>query len=130
MGRFYETLGNGTAETMERDLGDASYAGKKITTRQWYRSVPPPAKLDWSMRNNTNYMQTGAIASLEMVAENPRLFLENFYRKGVRAMERGRSQPPYAFHIPAEQRDRDAARQVSDIPRRQGIEVAVSTKET
>lgn len=128
MGRFYETFGNGTAETMERDLSDASYAGKKITTRQWYRSVPPPAKLNWSMRNNTNYMETGAIASLEMVAENPRLFLENFYRKGVRAMERGRSRPPYAFHIPAEQQDRDAARQLIDILRLQGIEVGVVTK--
>ncbi len=130
MGRFYETFGNGTAETVERDLSDASYAGKKITTRQWYRSVPPPAKLDWSMRNNTNYMQTGAIASLEMVAENSRLFLDNFYRKGVRAMERGRGQPPYAFHIPAEQRDPDAARQLIDILRLQGIEVGVVTEDT
>jgi hypothetical protein len=130
MGRFYETFGNGTAETLERDLSDASYAGKKITTRQWYRSVPPPATLDWSMRNNTNYMQTGAIASLEMVAENSRLFLDNFYLKGVRAMERGSTQPPYAFHIPAEQRDRDAARQLIDILRLQGIEVSVVAKDT
>ena len=74
-------------------------------------------------------METGAIASLEMVAENPRLFLENFYRKGVRAMERGRSRPPYAFHIPAEQQDRDAARQLIDILRLQGIEVGVVTKD-
>ena len=127
LGRFYETFGNGSAETMERDLSNATYAGKKITTRQWYRSVPPPAKLDWSMRNNTNYMQTGAIASLEMVAENPRLFLGNFYRKGVRALERGSSEPPYAFHIPAEQTDRDAARQLIDVLQLQGIEIGALT---
>jgi hypothetical protein len=125
LGRFYETFGNGSAETMERDLTNASYAGKKITSRQWYRSVPPPATLKWSMRNNTNFMQTGALASLEMVAQNPRLFLDNYYTKGVRALERGRSEAPYAFHIPAEQRDRDAARALVDILRMQGIEVGV-----
>ncbi len=130
MGRFYETFGNGSAETMERDLSKAKYSGKKITSRQWYRSVPPPAKLEWSMRNNTNYMQTGAIASLEMVAENSRLFLGNFYRKGVRAMQRGRTEPPYAFLIPADQSDRDAARQLIDILRLQGIEIGVLSRDT
>ncbi|GAG06635.1 unnamed protein product, partial [marine sediment metagenome] len=82
MGRFYETFGNGSAETMERDLKGSKFAGKDVLSRQWYRASPPPRKFTWSMRNNTNYMQTGVLASLEMVAHNGPVFLENFYKKG------------------------------------------------
>ncbi|MCH2347545.1 MAG: hypothetical protein MK299_09185, partial [Pseudomonadales bacterium] len=83
MGRFYETFGNGSSETMERDISNSRFAGADVTSRQWYRAAPPPEKLTWSMRNNTNYMQTGVIASLEMVARNGKMFLSNYYQKGV-----------------------------------------------
>ena len=42
MGRFYETFGNGSAETMERDLRNSQFAGADVTSRQWYRASPPP----------------------------------------------------------------------------------------
>ncbi len=123
MGRFYETFGNGTAETLERDLREAKYAGKKLTEKQWYRSVPPDEKLEWSMRNNTNFMQSGAIASLEMVANNREMFLRNFFEKGVNALSRAREKAPYAFVIRREQRDVAAARDVLVILDRHGIEM-------
>jgi hypothetical protein len=60
------------------------------------------------MRNNTNYMQTGVIASLEMVANNSFMFLSNYYQKGVDALEKGIEEVPYAYLIPQEQTDRDS----------------------
>ena len=64
VGRFYETFGNGHAGTFERDLKSSKYADQRVNSRQWYRAWPPEKKLLWSMRNNTNYMQTGVLASL------------------------------------------------------------------
>lgn len=126
-GRFYETFGNASANTMERDLTYSSYAGDKITDKTWYRSIPPERKLTWSMRNNVNFMQSGVIASLEMVANNSAMFMENFYRKGVNALERGIAEPPYAFSIPADQRDAAAARYLLDTLQRHGIEIRQAT---
>ena len=34
--------------------------GGGMTAREWYRPLPPPRDLTWSMRNNTNYMETGS----------------------------------------------------------------------
>lgn len=123
MGRFYETFGNGSAETMERDLSNSSYAGEPVIDRTWYRAAPPPKKFTWSMRNNTNYMQSGVIASLEMVAQNKRLFLSNFYQKGVEALLKSEEDPPYAFLIPEEQTDPESANYMIGALHRHAIEM-------
>lgn len=125
-GRFYETFGNGSGETMMRDLSDASYAGEKVTSRQWYRAKPPEDHMLWSMRNNINYMQSGAIASLEFVSRNGRDLVENFYRKSVESLEMGRNEAPHAIVIPADQRDMGSARNLIDLVIAQGIEVQVA----
>jgi hypothetical protein len=128
MGRFYETFSNGSAETMERDLKGSKFAGKDVLSRQWYRTSPPPRKFTWSIRNNTNYMQTGVLASLEMVAHNGPIFLENFYKKGVNSLNAGIEKPPYAFVIPKEQTDRRSANHLLNVLRMQGIELHLSDK--
>jgi hypothetical protein len=128
MGRFYETFGNGSAETMERDLKGSKFAGKDVLSRQWYRASPPPRKFAWSMRNNTNYMQSGVLASLEMVAHNGPVFLENFYKKGVYSLNAGIEKPPYAFVIPKEQTDPHSANHLLNVLRKQGIELHLSDK--
>ncbi len=106
IGRFYETFGNLVAETHERKLKDASYAGKKITEVQWYRPWPPDKKLEWSLRNNTNYMQAGVLEALSYASLHGDELLRNFWVKGHRAVEKGRNEKPYAWVFPAEQRDR------------------------
>lgn len=123
MGRFYETFGNGSAETMERDLSNSTYAGEPVIDRTWYRAAPPPKKLTWSMRNNNNYMQTGVIASLEMVAQNKNMFLSNFYQKGVEALLQSEEDAPYAFLIPEEQDDPAAANYMVGALHRHAIEM-------
>ena len=123
MGRFYETFGNGSSETMERDISNSRFAGADVTSRQWYRAAPPPEKLTWSMRNNTNYMQTGVIASLEMVARNGKMFLSNYYQKGVDALEQGTVEAPYAYLVPQEQTDPDSANYMVGALHRHAIEM-------
>jgi len=121
MGRFYETFGNASAETMDRTLKNSMFASKKVTERTWYRPSPPPRDLQWSMRNNTNYMQSAVIASLEMVANNRRMFLDNFYQKGVEALRAVEKGPPYVFVIPTEQRDRQSANYLVEVLNRHAI---------
>ena len=128
-GRFYETFGNHTAQTVERDITRSELAGAKITEKTWYRADPPQRKFMWSMRNNINFMQSAAISSLEMVARNPRMFLENFYRKSVNGLDRAIKKAPYAFAISREQRDNDAANDLVKILQGHAVEIRVAANQ-
>ena len=123
IGRFYETLGNRGADTMEREISSSS------TSREWYRPNPPLEKVTWSLRNNTNYMQSGVLIALRYVADNREDFLENFYLRGVRAVERGSSEAPYAFVIPREQRRPIATADLILLLMEQGLEVHAAADE-
>ena len=123
--RFYETFGNAGADTYVRDLSNSRYAGQLVTTRQWYRAWPPTAKVRWSLRNNTNFMQAGVLASLQFTAENGDQLLRNFWQKGTNSIARGRNEAPHGFVIPGfdDQRDpRRTAYLVNQLQRQQ-IEV-------
>ena len=127
MGRFYETFGNGSARTMERDLRDAEYAGKKVTSEQWYRPDPPEEKVEWSLRNNTNYMQAGVLASLTFTARNGDMLLYNFWKKGRNSVDRGKNEAPHAFLIPRDQPAPDRVAHLLNQLRKQGIEFHQAT---
>jgi Zinc carboxypeptidase len=105
VGRFYETFGNGSAGTYDRDLSRAKFAGRPVTDVQWYRPIPPAKKLRWSLRNNTNYMEAGVLSGLSYAAAHRQEMLENFWLKGNRSLEKGKTQAPYAWIFPPEQRD-------------------------
>jgi hypothetical protein len=123
VGRFYETYGNGSAGTFERDLSRSRFIGKPVTDVQWYRPLPPPKKLRWSLRNNTNYMEAGALAALEYAARHRQELLENFWTKGNRSLEKGRREAPYAWAFPPEQRDPARLAYLINQLRQQRIEV-------
>ncbi|HOW86243.1 MAG TPA: M14 family zinc carboxypeptidase [Candidatus Aminicenantes bacterium] len=125
IGRGYETFGNGTAETVERVLrpNEERYAGRPVTSQEWYRPLPPPRKLLWSLRNNTNYMESACLAALDYTAKNAREMLRDFYRKGRNSWQKGVKGGPYAFAIPAEQGDRRRVADMVDLLMRHGIEV-------
>lgn len=118
IGRGYETFGNATAETVERELDPSEI------TRKWYRPWPPDQRFTWSMRDNVNYTQTGLLAVLDHTAKNAPEFLRNFYRKGYNSWQKGVAGNPHAFVIRADQGDRRRVAQMVDLLRRQGIEVA------
>ncbi|HEY0727182.1 MAG TPA: M14 family zinc carboxypeptidase, partial [Pyrinomonadaceae bacterium] len=62
IGRFYETFGNGGADTRERTLG------ANQTSRVWYRPNPPFPRVNWSMRNNVNMQQSALLFAMNFVA--------------------------------------------------------------
>ncbi|MFN0101975.1 MAG: M14 family zinc carboxypeptidase [Bryobacteraceae bacterium] len=126
--RMYETYGNGGANTMKRKVqpeGDRFSAAE----RQWYRPLPAYKEVEWSLRNNTNYMQTGVLAALELAAAHPRVILENFYKKSLHAVEDGGKSAPYGFIIPAGQKDQTRVAWVVNTLRLQGIEVGTLREE-
>ncbi len=123
IGRFYETFGNNSAATFERDLTQRRFIGKPVTEAQWYRPWPPEKKVRWSLRNNTNYMQAGVLEGLRLAASQRRELLENVWVKANRAMEKGRTKAPYAWIFPPEQRDPARLAYLVNQLRQQRIEV-------
>ncbi|MCC7185676.1 MAG: hypothetical protein IT185_05505 [Acidobacteria bacterium] len=93
--------------------------------REWYRGlpVPPNAVAQFSRRNNTNYMQTGVLASLQFTAMVPNLVIENFYVKTRNSIARGLNEAPHAYVIPV-QRDMTRVAEMLRIFAIQGIEVS------
>ena len=131
--RMYETYGNGGANTMKRRIGGGADGGMGSgpgqTSREWYRPLPPYTEVEWSLRNNTNYMETGVLSALQLTSAFPKVVLENFYRKSRNAIESGRKDAPFGYVIPAGGRDRTRVAWVVNILRMQGIEVGRATSE-
>ena len=78
--------------------------------REWYRPWPATGEFDWSLRNNTNYGQTGVITALQYTSQFPKIILENFYVKSRNSVETGRKETVAGYVIPGGQRDIDARR--------------------
>lgn len=130
VGRFYETFGNGLPGTFLRKLKDSRYAERRVNSRQWYRPWPPEKEIEWSLRNNTNYMQTGVLASLQLAARNSATLLFNFWQKSENSLNKGRTEPPFAFHVPAEQKDLGNLRHLLWLLSQHRIEVHRATTTT
>ena len=131
IGFGYETFGNATAETVERviDPDQERFTGKPVTEADWYRVSPPPAKkFKWSLRDNTNYMETGVLSALEYTAQNGPEMLRNFWRRGRNAVHKGESEKPYAIVIPENAEDPQRVVTLVELLRAHGIEVTALTK--
>ena len=120
IGRGYETFGNATAETVDREVGE------EATSREWYRPAPAPARFRWSMRDNVNYQQSAALAILDDVAAEPDEYLRRFHRTGWNSWRKGIEGAPFAFVVPAGQGDRRRVAQLVNLLRAQRIEVGVA----
>ena len=130
--RMYETFGNGGANTIKRkvDSGEATGGGRiSPTSREWYRPLPPYKEVVWSMRNNTNYMQTGVLSALQLTSSFPKVILENFYRKSRNSIESGKKEAPFGYVIPAGQRDMTRVARLVNMLRMQGIEIGRAAAE-
>jgi hypothetical protein len=130
--RMYETFGNGGATTMLRHVKPVPGASDDLhpndeTTREWFRPSPPYDMVQWSMRDNTNYMETALLSGLQQTSLFPQAVLENFYKKSRDAVTEGQTRPPYAFIIPGGQSDMTRAAIVVNLLRLQGVEIGHST---
>ena len=117
IGRFYETFGNGGADTRERTLGAAE------TSITWFRPNPPMTKVMWSMRDNTNYEESGALFALNFTANNAAEFLRNFYTKSKRAVNKPSDEGPAAWAIVNDGKRPALAAQLVRLLQEQGAEV-------
>jgi len=123
IGRFYETFGNGGADTRERTLPPAQ------TSRVWYRPNPPFPRVNWSMRNNINMQQSAILFAMNFVAKEKERFLNNFYIKSKRAVAKASNEGPAAYIIPGDTPRPVEAADMVNLLRMQGIEVHRATKE-
>ncbi|HEY3382953.1 MAG TPA: M14 family zinc carboxypeptidase [Vicinamibacterales bacterium] len=116
IGRFYETQTYGP-QNQTLNLPVTS------TSREWYRPNPPLPTIKWGPRNNVNIQQSALLLAMQFVAKNKDMFLENYYLKNRRAIEKGRNEAPHAWVIPAAQRRRGEAAALVNLLRLQGVEV-------
>jgi len=116
VGRFYEVQSYGPDTTTVR-------AGATTTSREWFRPNPPLPSIAWGPRNNTNIQESAILIALNHVAKNKDTYLENYWLKNKRSVQKGLDGPTYAWVIPAGQhRKADAADAVNEL-RRQGLEI-------
>jgi hypothetical protein len=101
MVRMYEIQGFSGANTQKVRLGSgrggaqpdaaAIAAGRgNQALREWFRPWPATGEFDWSLRNNTNYSETGVLTALQYTSQFPKVILENFYVKSRNSVESGR----------------------------------------
>lgn len=77
----------------------------------------------WRLRDVVEYEYTAAIAVLDTAARYREHFLRNFYIMGRDEIRKGETEAPYAFVIPAEQRDPNTAVKMVNLLIDQGAEV-------
>ncbi len=127
IGRFYETYGNGGADTMDRVVGQQS-------NRDWFRPNPPLPRVKWSIRNNVNLQQSALLIAMNYVANNKDHFLNNFYLKSKRSVAKAKTEGPAAYVLPSDETRPVEAADLVNLLKMQGCEVhklngAVETKE-
>jgi hypothetical protein len=147
--RMYEIQGTSGANTTKMRLGNPNAAAGRggrggapgpdaaaITAgrgnqseREWFRPWPATGEFDWSLRNNTNYGETGVLTALQYTAAFPSVILENFYQKSRNSVDTGRKEAVAGYVIPAGQRDPTRVVRLINLLRMQGIEVGTANAE-
>jgi Zinc carboxypeptidase len=139
--RMYEIQGFSGANTQKIRLGNpdqpnggrggapqpdaaAITAGRSNQAqREWYRPWPATGEFEWSLRNNTNYGETGVLTALQYTSQFPKVILENFYVKSRNSIDTGRKEAVAGYIIRGGQRDMTRVARVVNLLRMQGIEV-------
>jgi len=116
IGRFYETFGNGGADTVDRVVGNQS-------NRDWFRPNPPTSRVKWSLRNNVNLQQSAILIAMNYVSNNKEKFLNNFYLKSKRSVAKAKTEGPAAYVLPADETRPTEAADLVNLLKMQGVEV-------
>ena len=124
IGRFYETFGGRGADSGPRTVSPAD------TARTWFRPNPPLAKVNWSIRNNINMQQSGILFAMNNTATNGKTFLENFYLKSKRSVEKAAQEGPAAWVIPSDDPRPVECADLVNLLEQQGIEIHRSTQDS
>ncbi len=117
IGRFYETFGNGGADTVDRVVPAGS------TSRDWFRPNPPLSRVKWSLRNNVNLSQSAILIAMNYVANNKDKYLGNFYLKSKRSVAKAKTEGPAAYVLPGDDTRPTEAADLVNLLKMQGVEV-------
>jgi len=117
-GRFYEVQSYGP-DTTRYHFNQS---------REWFRPNPAPKEILWGPRANTNIQESAILFSLDQVARDREMFVDDYWIKNQNAVNKGKTGPVYAWVIPADQRRKaDAADAVNELMD-QGLEFHRATK--
>jgi Zinc carboxypeptidase len=115
--RLYETFGNGGADTEKRILTPEQYS------RTWYRQNPPLPIVNWSQRDNNNYEQSALLSTISYFSHNTHHFLENFYVKSRRSIQKPTLEGPAAYVIANDPEHANRVVELVKVLKRQHVEV-------
>jgi hypothetical protein len=115
--RLYETFGNGGADTEKRILRPEEYS------RTWYRQNPPLPIVNWSQRDNNNYEQSALLSTISYFSHNTHHFLENFYVKSKRSIQKPALEGPSAYVIANDEAHANRVVELVKVLKRQHVEV-------
>jgi hypothetical protein len=115
--RLYETFGNGGADTEKRILQPEEYS------RTWYRQNPPAPIVMWSQRDNNNYEQTALLTTISYFSHNTHHFLEDFYLKSKRSVQKPTLEGPAAYVLPANPAELNRQLQLLNVLKLQHVEI-------
>lgn len=114
IGRFYETQGAGNGST------------RVITARgdrAWYRPNPPLRTTLWSIRNNVNLQQSAILVGMNYIASHKERFMENFFLKSKRSVDKARNEGPAAYIFPSDDTRPGQAARLLKLLQWQGLEI-------
>ena len=77
----------------------------------------------WRLRDIIEYEKAAAYSILSIAAKQREMFLANFYKMGLNAVEKGYYEPPRAFLVPVDQRDMNSALKMLRILQRGGVKI-------
>jgi len=80
----------------------------------------------WRLRDIIDYETIATWSLVETCSRFRRDLLTSFHRLGAKAVERGRSEPPYGFVVPADQHDPVAASAMIELLLRHGVVVDIA----
>jgi Zinc carboxypeptidase len=120
--RLYETFGNGGADTEKRILNPEEYS------RTWYRQNPPLPVVTWSQRDNNNYEESALLTTISYFSQHTHHFLENYYLKSKRSVEKPTLEGPAAYVIAADPADVNRQIELLKVFKRQHVEVEQFTE--
>jgi hypothetical protein len=120
-GRFYEVQSYGPAVQERLQLQPT------VTSREWFRPNPPLPTIKWGPRNNTNIQESALLLAMHKVALDKELYLENYWLKNKRQVDKGTSGPTFAWVMPAGQRAKENVADTVNALRAQGLEIHKAT---
>jgi hypothetical protein len=115
--RLYETFGNGGADTEKRILTPEEYS------RTWYRQNPPLPVVTWSQRDNNNYEESALLSTITYFSQHTHHFLENYYIKSKRSIEKPANEGPAAYVMPADPAETNRQIELVKVLKRQHVEI-------